>query len=94
MHLLRSTANVLMTAIFTQDTTDNSAQGHGVSSLFDLMASTTMQVLHRLEQPEAVPWTDGPALLMSGIITGAGGGAVVLVKRIPSPSIIAYSDSI
>lgn len=28
---------------------------------------------------------------MSGIITGAGGGAVVLVKRIPSPSIIAYS---
>ncbi len=51
-------------------------------------------LLHRLEQPEAVPWTDGPALLMSGIITGAGGGAVVLVKRIPSPSIIAYSESI
>ena len=52
-----------------------------------------MHVLHRLEQPEAVPWTDGPALPMSGIITGAGGGAVVLVKRIPSPSIIAYSES-
>jgi len=47
-----------------------------------------------VEQPEAVPWTDGPALPMSGIITGAGGGAVVLVKRIPSPSIIAYSKSI
>ena len=31
---------------------------------------------------------------MSGIITGAGGGAVVLVKRIPSPSIIAYSMSV
>lgn len=34
---------------------------------------------------------DGPAPVISGIITGAGAGAVVLVSRIPSPSIMAFS---
>ena len=32
---------------------------------------------------------DGPAPVISGIITGAGAGAVVLVSRIPRPSIMA-----
>ena len=62
-------------------------------SEFEWQAQHT-HVLHRIEQDEAAPGTDGPALPMSGIITGAGGGAVVLVKRIPSPSIIAYNVSI
>lgn len=39
-----------------------------------------------------LPCTEGPAVPMSGIITGAGGGAVVLVNKIPSPSIIAFKQ--
>lgn len=35
---------------------------------------------------------EGPAPVISGIITGAGGGAVVLVNSIPNPSIIACTE--
>ena len=40
-----------------------------------------------------LPAIEGAALPMSGIMGGAGGGAVVLVKRIPNPSIIACNSS-
>lgn len=40
-----------------------------------------------------LPGAEGPALPISGIITGAGRGAVVRVSRMPRPSIIAYEQA-